>query len=213
VSATEEQAGTPAEEPVYLGQSCPPHWPAPLRWLTMISRVLAGIEGLGIITCLLAVITLSTWAFLERNLTQHHLPFAHLPGWADGVVKHSVFLLGFFGGAYAAFAGRHIRIDAITRLTSVRKRLVLRVLTTLAALFIVTVFTKGAWGVYQNNLSENGDPSQAEQFFTSARGAMILVLGYGVIAFHFFIQIALDIGWLISKQDPPASYIAEASAH
>jgi TRAP-type C4-dicarboxylate transport system permease small subunit len=220
VSETETLAGTPAPEAVYLGQSCPPHWPAPLRWLTMISRALASIEGFGIITCLLVVIGLATWSFVERNLAQHvvpfthaHIPFPHVPGWADGVVKHSVFLLGFLGGAYAAFAGRHIRIDAITRLASVRKRIALRVLTTLAALFIVTVFTKAAWGVYLNNLTENGDPSQAEQFFTSARGAMILVLGYGVIAFHFFIQIALDVGWLLSKQEPPASYIAEASAH
>jgi hypothetical protein len=42
---------------------------------------------------------------------------------------------------------------------------------------------------------------------------MVMVIGYAVIAFHFVVQIALDLGWLVSKQEPPPSYISEASAH
>ncbi len=200
-------------EPEHPGQSCPADWPAPLRALTAVSRFLAVLEGAGIVVCLVAVIALAVWQFLERNLVQRHIPFFHLPGWADGVIKHSVFLLGFIGGAYAAFAGRHIRIDAVTRLVSVRKRLALRVLTTLAALAILSLFTWGAFGVYKNNLEEDGTAAQAEQFFTSARGALIIVGGYALIAFHFVNQLLLDLGWLLSKKEPPASYIAEASAH
>jgi TRAP-type C4-dicarboxylate transport system permease small subunit len=199
-----------AERP---GQECPATWPAPLRALTALSRVLAVIEGAGIIFFLLAVIFLATWQFVERNLVQRHLPFFHVPGWADGVVKHSVFLLGFFGAGYATFTGRHIRIDAITRLLDVRKRLVLRVITTIGALVIVSLFTKATVGVYKLFLEEAGEASQAEQLFTSSRGALIMVIGYAVIAFHFLVQIALDVGWLLSKQPPPPSYIAEASAH
>ncbi len=126
----------------------------------------------------MTVIVLAVWQFLERNLVQRHIPFFHMPDWADGVIKHSVFLIGFIGGAYAAFAGRHIRIDAVTRLVSVKKRLLLRLLTTLAALAILALFTWGAFGVYKNNLEENGSAAQAEQFFTSARGALIIVVGY-----------------------------------
>jgi TRAP-type C4-dicarboxylate transport system permease small subunit len=212
-AAEAAQAEHDAAEEGGQGQSCPKEWPAPLRALTAISRVLAVLEGLGIIVCLVSVIGLATWQFVERNLTQHHVPFVHVPAWADGLIRHSVFLLGYLGGAYAAFANRHIRIDAVTRVATVRRRLVLRVVTTIAALVIVSIFTKAAYGVYLNNLQENSDPSQADQFFTSARGAMIMLYGYAVIAFHFLVQIALDLGWLISKKDPPASYIAEASAH
>lgn len=209
----EERTSEAPVEPAGHGQHCPADWPAPLRALTHASRACAAIEGVGIIVCLVAVIALATWQFVERNLTQHHLPFFHLPAWADGVIRHSVFLLGYLGGAYAAFAGRHIRIDAVTRMVSVRRRLLLRIVTTLAAFAIVTIFTKAAWGVYRINLEENDDPSQAGQLFTSARGAMIIVIGYAVIAFHFLVQIALDLGWLISRKDPPASYIAEAQSH
>jgi len=195
------------------GQSCPPEWPAPLRALTALSRALSVIEGAGIIFFLTSTIVLATWQCLERNLVQHHLPFFHTPPWIDGVIRHSVFLLGFIGGAYATFSARHIRIDAITRVLTVRKRLAMRVLTTLAALGLVTLFTYAAWGVYKLCLEESNEAAQAEQLFTTARGAMVMVVGYAVIAFHFLVQIALDLGWLVSNKEPPASYISEASAH
>ena len=90
----------------------PPTWPAPIRAIAAVSRGLAVVEGIGIGACMLAVILLATWQFIERNLVQRHLPFFHVPAWTDGVIRHSVFMLGFLGGAYATYTGRHIRIDA-----------------------------------------------------------------------------------------------------
>ncbi len=205
--------GLPEEGLPERGHACPADWPAPIRALTQLSRVLALVEGVGIIFCMLAVIFLSSWQFVERNLVQRHVPFFHSPPWGDGVIRHSVFLLGFFGGAYATFTARHIRIDAVTRVLGVKARLALRILTTVAALGIVTVFTYAAWGFYKVTLDEVGEASQAEQLFTSSRGALVIVVGYGVVAFHFLVQIALDLGWLVSKQPVPPTYIAEATAH
>src|SRR5262249_11039979 len=84
-------------------QYAPPHWPAPLKWLCSLSHGLAIAEGVGIGACLVAVVFLATWQFVERNLTQHHIWFFHVPAWTDGVIRHSVFLLGFLGGAYATY--------------------------------------------------------------------------------------------------------------
>ena len=184
-----------------------------MRALVGLSRLFAILEGIGIILFLAATILLATWQCVDRNLTQHHLPSVHTPPWIDGVIRHSVFLLGFIGGAFATFSARHIRIDAVTRILSVKKRIFVRALTTIAALGLVTLFTWAAWGVYKLCLEEAGEAAQADQLFTTARGAMVMVIGYAVIAFHFFVQIALDIGWLFAKSDPPASYISEASAH
>lgn len=191
-------------------QWAPPTWPAPIRWLTNLSRGFAILEGVGIGFCLLAVIFLATWQFVERNLVMHHLPFFKVPTWVDGVIRHSVFMLGFLGGAYATFTGRHLRIDAVTRAIPPRKRMLLRVFTTLAALVIVSLFTWAAWGFYKVTLDEIGEASQIGQLFTPSRGAMIIVIGYAVIAFHFLVQIVLDISWLVSGQDPPPEWIAEA---
>jgi TRAP-type C4-dicarboxylate transport system permease small subunit len=192
-------------------QWAPPSWPAPIRWLTKLSHGLAILEGVGIGACLLAVIFLACWQFVERNLVMRHIPFFHVPGWTDGVIRHSVFLLGFLGGAYATYTGRHIRIDAVTRVVKARPRMFLRVFTTIAAMCICTLFAVAAHGFYQVTLEEAGEASQVGQLFTPSRGAMIMVIGYAVIAFHFFIQVVLDIGWLISKQPPPLEWIAEAA--
>jgi TRAP-type C4-dicarboxylate transport system permease small subunit len=208
-AAPEGRDGGQAER----GHSCPSDWPSPIRALARVSRVLSIVEGVGIIVCLVGVVLLSTWQFTERNLVQRHHWFFAVPAWSDGVIRHSVFLLGFLGGAYATFTARHIRIDAVTRILGLRSRIVLRVVTTLAALAIVTLFTWAGWGFYKITLEEAGEASQAGQLFTSSRGAMIMVLGYGVVAFHFLVQIAIDIGWLVSKRPIPPTYIAEASAH
>ncbi len=189
----------------------PANWPAPLRAIAALSRLLAVLEGVGIGLCLLAVVGLATWQFIERNLTQHHIPFLHVPPWTDGVIRHSVFMLGFLGGAYATYTGRHIRIDAVTRIVKAKKRMALRLITTLAAIGIVLVFTKAAYGFYRVTLQETGEASQAGELFTPARGAMIIVVGYAVIAFHFFVQALIDVGWLVSKAEPPAEWIAEAA--
>src|SRR5438045_1937684 len=86
-------------------QWAPDSWPAPVRWLTKVSHGLAIAEGVGIGFCLLAVVFLATWQFVDRNLVQHHLidpeslvgRVLSVPGWTDGVIRHSVFLLGFLG--------------------------------------------------------------------------------------------------------------------
>jgi TRAP-type C4-dicarboxylate transport system permease small subunit len=189
----------------------PEHWPAPIRGIAAVSRALAVLEGVGIGLCMLAVIGLATWQFIERNLTQRHYWFFHVPPWTDGVIRHSVFMLGFLGGAYATYTGRHIRIDAVTRVLKAKKRMALRVLTTLAAIVVVCVFTKAALGFYHITLQEAGEASQADELFTPARGALIIVVGYGVIAFHFFVQAMIDVCWLVSKGEPPAEWIAEAA--
>ncbi len=202
---------------IATGEQVKPHhhvpstWPAPVRAIAALSRALAVLEGVGIGMCMLAVVGLATWQFVERNLTQHHIPFFRVPPWTDGVIRHSVFMLGFLGGAYATYTGRHIRIDAVTRVVKAKRRMALRVLTTLAAIVIVGIFTKAAIEFRTITLQEVGEASTADELFTPARGALIIVVGYGIIAFHFFVQAMIDVCWLVSKQEPPAGWIAEAA--
>lgn len=192
-------------------QYAPPDWPAPIRGLAKLSQWLAVAEGIGIGFCLLSVVFLATWQFVERNLVMRHIPFFHVPGWIDGVIRHSVFMLGFLGGAYATYTGRHIRIDAVTRVLKPRRRMMLRVVTTLGGLAIVALFVKAGLGFYEVTLEESGEASQVGQLFTPARGAMIMIVGYAVIGFHFLVQIVLDIAWLVSGKTPPPEWVSEAS--
>jgi len=200
-----------AGEKVQPHHHVPANWPAPVRALAAVSRLLAVVEGIGIGFCMFAVVWLTTWQFLERKLVQRHLWFFHVPPWTDGVIRHSVFMLGFLGGAYATYTGRHIRIDAVTRVIKAKKRMALRVFTTLAAIVVVALFARAAFDFYKITLQEAGEASQAEELFTPSRGAMIIVIGYVVIAYHFLVQAIIDVCWLVSKQAPPAEWIAEAA--
>ena len=190
--------------------SVPSDWPAPLRGLTAVSRFLAVIEGAGIALCLALVVFLLTWQCVERNLVQAHHWFFRVPPWVDGFIRHTVFMLALLGGAYATYTGRHIRFDAISRLQKGKRKLMLRSFTTLCAMVVVGLFTWSSYGFYKVLVLEAGEASQAQEVFTPARGAMIMVLGYALIGFHFFVEWCIDIGWLISKKDPPPHWVADA---
>jgi TRAP-type C4-dicarboxylate transport system permease small subunit len=190
--------------------SVPADWPAPMRWLTKVSSFLAVAEGVAIGLCLAVVIFMFTWQCIERNLVQAHHWFFRVPAWGPGFTRHAVFMLAFLGGAYATYTGRHIRFDAISRTQKGRRKLMLRAFTTACAITMVSLFTWGAWGFYKVLELEAEEASQAHEIFTPSRGAMIMVIGYGVIAFHFFVEWCIDVGWLLSKQEPPASWVADA---
>jgi TRAP-type C4-dicarboxylate transport system permease small subunit len=186
----------------------PTSWVLPLRLLGKLSGFLAVLEGIGIGLCLLGVTGLASWQCIARNIPS---VIPRVPLWSDGVIRHSVFMLGFLGGAYATYTGRHIRIDAITRMLAPRMKMALRVVTTLAAFTVVTLFVIAAREFYQVTLEEAGEASQADQLFTSSRGALIIISGYCVIAFHFFVQILIDVGYLVTGATPPPEWLQEAS--
>ena len=200
--------GTSAGRP---GHHVPADFPAPVRALAALSRALAVLEGVGIALCLVTLIGLAVYQFVIRNLRLHGQLWAPaLPPWIDGVIRHSVFALGFLGAAYATFTGRHIRIDAITRLVKPRLRMGLRLLTTAAAVAVCVVVVRAAHEFLEVCRQEAAEAGNEGQIFTSARGAMVIIGGVALIGFHFFVQLCIDLVYVVSGRPPPAVWIAEA---
>jgi TRAP-type C4-dicarboxylate transport system permease small subunit len=194
------------------GHYVPADFPLPVRGLAAISRLLAVLEGIGISVCLLSLIALATFQFVSRNLRMHNqmwMPAS--PDWIDSVLRHSVFLLGFLGAAYATFTSRHIRIDAVTRTLAVRPRMALRIVTTIAAIVVCIVLVKASIGFLAITREEAGDAAEMGALITSSRGAMMMIAGFAIIAFHFFVQLSIDATYVISGRQPPPEWIAEAS--
>jgi TRAP-type C4-dicarboxylate transport system permease small subunit len=144
----------------------------PLRWLSALSSGLAWLEGAGIAACLLVLLLLPVWQFADRNAGALRPLLPPAPPWSDQVVRHTVFLLGFLSGAYAAHHDRHIRIDALCRLLPPRGRQALTVLTTLAAVVVVGLLGRAAWAFFFINPSD--DP-------LVVLGAAV---GYGMVSLH-----------------------------
>lgn len=191
------------------GHYVPHDFPAPLRALAAASRALAVIEGVGIGASLLALVGLALWQLVTRNLRMHGFPnVPAAPDWSDNVLRHSVFLIGFLGAMYATFTARHLRVDAITRLATVRGRLALRVCATAGAMVVAGFIIRAAWAYRASVLEET---VQEGQLFTPARGALIIVVGFAAVLFHFAVQLALDATYLATGREVPAWWVAEAA--
>jgi TRAP-type C4-dicarboxylate transport system permease small subunit len=193
------------------GHHVPADFPAPVRALAAVSRALAVLEGAGIAVCLISLVALAVFQFIARNLRLHGQPWMPPPPeWIDGVIRHSVFVLGFLGAAYATFTARHIRVDAITRMTTPRTRMSLRILTTLAAIVVCAVVVRASYQFLLVCREEASEVGSQGQLFTSARGAMVIIVGMVVVAFHFLVQVAIDVVYVVSGRPPPPVWVAEA---
>jgi TRAP-type C4-dicarboxylate transport system permease small subunit len=193
------------------GHHVPPDFPAPVRGLAALSRALAVVEGAGIAACLIALVALAVFQFGVRNLRLHgQLWVPPPPAWIDGVIRHSVFVLGFLGAAYATFTGKHIRIDTLTRLLPPRARMAVRALVALVAAAVCALVVRAALEFLAICRQEASEIASQGQLFTSARGAMVIIAGVALVGFHFVVQAVIDVVYVATGRAPPTRWIAEA---
>ena len=117
-------------------------------------------------------------------------------------------LTGFLGAMFASYTARHLRIDALTRLAPPRPRLALRVASTFGAIVIGSLII---WASLKYRTSVLDEAPVEGEIFTAARSAMIIVCGLSGMIFHFAVQIAIDLTYLIGRYEIPSFWIAEAS--
>lgn len=179
-----------------------------VRGLCRFSYGLAVAEGAGLGFCLLALIFLATWQFLGRNLNNVGVPFPAAPMWVNGALRHSVFFIGFLGAAFATHAGKHIRVDAVTRNLKGRVRTVVKLLTTFLPLVVCAVCIAKGWEFHE---AEQPDISQLDEVINSRVGSLAIPLGFGLIFLHMLVHLAVDASWVVSGQEPPPESHGEAT--
>lgn len=101
-------------------------WPAGRRLL----RAGRAVENSFLALLLLTMIVLSFLQVVLRNLAETGFV------WIDPLLRHLVLWVGFLGALLATRSGRHINIDALSRLLSPRAHRVAGVLTNLLAFVI-----------------------------------------------------------------------------
>ena len=191
------------------GHYLPPDFPAPMRALALVSRVLAIVEGIGIGVALTALILLALWQSVARTLHMGWFPSVpQAPEWTNNVIRHAVFLIGFLGAMFATYTARHLRVDAVTRLAGIRARLALRIAGTLGALAVSAAVVYWGWEFRASVMQETAEEGQ---LFTASRGAFILVAGVAGMMFHMVVQLAIDITYLATAREVPRWWISEAT--
>ena len=159
------------------------------RWLTKGETVL-------LVLFLGAMLVLAFTQVVLRNAFNSGLL------WGDTVVRHIVLWVGFLGAAVATSGDGHIAIDALTKFISPRVKAGVRVLTNLFAAVVCWYLAQGS---YQFLTSEAEAGSTFVLDIPVWVGALVVPIGYLLIAFHFLVRLLESFLVASGRQAPPAT--------
>ncbi len=117
--------------------------------LAPVDRSLARLEAGFVVLVLAAMIGLSAVQLYLRKV--HDFGFE----WADVLIRQLVLWLAFGGGALATQQGRHIAIDAATRLLTPRRAALVRAVTSAAATVITVIMIRAAWTFLNDEIRDD----------------------------------------------------------
>lgn len=172
-----------------------PSSPAPessaVATLRVLDRGLARAEELLLSLGLASLILLGAYQAIRRNF----IPPS--PIWADELIRYSVFFIGLVGGALAAQSDRLINIDMLTRLFSVRGKLVLRLVTAAFTIYVCWLFFTGGMKLREAVADEKGE------LVRTTTVVLALPIASALIAAHLFLHSLIDIYFLSTGKTPP----------
>jgi len=159
-----------------------------MKLILALDRALAKFETALLVVFLGAMVVLAFLQVVLRNAFGTGLI------WGDTLVRHMVLWTGFVGGALAAFEGRHISIDALTKFLSPRVRTGAAVLTNLFATVVCYFLTAASWTFLTGEMESGGT------FILGLPGwvAMVIIpVGYVLIMIHFALKVFESIAELL----------------
>lgn len=151
-----------------------------MKFLRSFDRVLAKAETVVLVVFLGSMVVLAFLQVILRNF------FGTGMIWADTLVRHLVLWAGFFGGSIAAFEGRHISIDALTKYLPQRWKHIAGVLTNLFAAVVCYYLMQAALTFVRSEAEAGGE------FLFGLPGyvAMVIIpVGYFLLALHFVLKV------------------------
>jgi len=151
-----------------------------MKGIEALDRRLAKVETVLLVVFLGIMVVLAFTQVVLRNAFGTGLI------WGDTLVRHMVLWAGFIGGALAAFEGRHISMDALTKFLSPRVRTAAEVLTNLFATVVCYYLTAASWTFLTAEMESGGE------FILSLPGwvAMVIIpFGYALIMVHFALKV------------------------
>lgn len=163
-----------------------------MKAVTALDRGLAKAETVLLVLFLGTMVLLAFAQVILRNVFGTGLV------WGDTIVRHMVLWAGFVGGALAAFEGRHISIDALTKFLSPRARHASGVVTSLFAAVVCYYLADASWTFLQAEMEAGGE------FVLSLPGwtAMAIIpAGYVMIMVHCMLKVIEHAAWTVH---PPA---------
>jgi TRAP-type C4-dicarboxylate transport system permease small subunit len=158
-------------------------------------RLLAKTETIVLVIFLGSMVLLAFMQVMLRNL------FGTGMVWADTLVRHLLLWAGFFGGSIAAFEGRHISIDALTKYLPERWKHIAAVLTNLFGGVVCCYLAQAAWTFVQSEMEAGGEFLFGLPGYV---GMVIIPIGYLLLALHFILKVIENTAEAIHPQQEGA---------
>jgi len=162
-----------------------------MKFLRSFDRLLARTETVILVVFLGSMVILAFLQVVLRNF------FGTGMVWADTLVRHLLLWSGFFGGSIAAFEGRHIGIDALTKYLPLRWKYVSGVVTNMFAAVVCYFLADAGLTFVLSELEAGGEFI----FGLPAYVAMVIIpVGYTLLALHFVLKAVEDVADAVHPQ-------------
>lgn len=168
--------------------------PEPEDLLDKVDAGLAKAESFVLVATLAAMVLLSTVQLFLRKFFDFGFE------WADILVRQMVLWIGFVGGALATYQGRHISIDAVTKLLTPKKAAALRAFTSLMAAGVTSVMVWAAWSFLKAEMEAGSE-------FMGGIPAWpikaIVPVDLALITFHFLVGVRNQVLIALGRRTSP----------
>jgi TRAP-type C4-dicarboxylate transport system permease small subunit len=151
-----------------------------VKTIRAADRALALAETGLLVVFLGSMVILAFVQVLLRNITGEAFV------WGDTIVRHCVLWAGFIGGALAAFEGRHISIDALTKFLSPLWRSLAGIVTNLFGTLVSWFLAEAGWRFVMDEKAGGGDLVLS---IPTWMAMIIIPVGYGLMAVHFALKV------------------------
>ncbi|MEQ9499990.1 MAG: TRAP transporter small permease [Deltaproteobacteria bacterium] len=177
----------------------------PRDFIDKIDGAIARGEAFMLVAVLATMIGLATLQLILRKF------FSSGFEWADVVVRQMVLWVGFIGGAHATYLGRHIAIDAVSKLLGPKRAAWLRVFNCIIAAVVTGILLVVS---YNYVLAERGEFFSALGTEDSEAGSIeswpfdtIMPFAFAAIVFHFVVAAKNHLLVAIGKREAPAEEV------
>ncbi len=161
-----------------------------------ISKALSWIENSLVIVLFSSMVILAFLQVVLRNV------FSTGFLWADPLLRHMVLWIGLIGASLATEQVKHLNLDIITRFVSSKTQNILRIITNLFAGIITIFIAEAGWTFLQNEIESGEIILSIGRFnFPAWWFQIIIPIGFGLMAFRFFIRAVEHTLLLIHPPD------------
>lgn len=179
--------------------------PTPRDFIDKIDGAIARGEAFLLVGVLATMIGLATLQLILRKF------FSSGFEWADVVVRQMVLWVGFVGGAHATYLGRHIAIDAVSKLLGPKRAAALRVFNCLVAAVVTGILLVVSYKYVVEERSAFFSALGTEESEAGQIDAWpfdtIMPFAFAAIVFHFLVAAKNHLLVALNKRPPPAEEV------